>query len=126
MGSERVSMLNAAIRRQKSAGHLEVLSRPEIMTIDNQTAKVQIGDAGSGVAVNMTPRVSADGEILLRLEAQLKETSGQVINVQSMESTEAVRDGGTLVIRGMHSKDSSGDMEILTVLTACLVKPNSR
>jgi type II secretory pathway component GspD/PulD (secretin) len=121
-----VSMLNAAIRRQKSAGSIDVLSRPAIMTLDNQTAQVQVGNAETGVAVNITPRVSADGGILLRLEAQVKETSGQVINVQSIETTEAVRDGGTFVVRGMHSKDSAGNTEILTVLTAGLVKPNPK
>jgi type II secretory pathway component GspD/PulD (secretin) len=121
-----LSMLNAAIRRQKSQGHIDGLSRPEIVTMDNQTAQVQIGNAESGVAMNITPRVTADGGILLRVEAQIKETSGQVINVRSIETTEAVRDGGTFVVRGMHSKDSAGVTEILTVLTARLVEPNPK
>ena len=121
-----LSMLSAAIRRQKSTGHIEILSRPEIVTMDNQTAQVQIGNAETGVAMNITSRVSAGGGILLRLEAQVKETSGQVINVQAIETTEAVRDGGTFVVRGMRSKDSAGATEILTVLTARLVKPNPK
>jgi type II secretory pathway component GspD/PulD (secretin) len=120
-----VSKLATAIRRQKSEGHVDVLSRPALMTADNQRAEVQVGNAQSGVAVTITPRVSANGAILLRVEAQLKETSGQVTTTQSVETTETVRDGGTLVIRGMESKDVAGDTEVLTVLTAKLVAPDS-
>src|SRR5262249_46775851 len=41
--ARELSMLNAAIRRQKPEGQIDVLSRPELLTMDNQTAKVQIG-----------------------------------------------------------------------------------
>jgi len=120
-----VSKLNTAIRRQKSEGHVDLLSRPELMTADNQRAAVQIGNAQGGVAVTITPRVSPHGAILLRVEAQLKMTFGQVTTTQSVETTETVRDGGTLVVRGMDSKDVAGDSEVLTVLTAKLVAPDS-
>jgi type II secretory pathway component GspD/PulD (secretin) len=119
-----VSKLNTAIRVRKSEGHVDVLSRPELMMIDNQPTTVQIGNAQSGVEATITPRVSPDGAILLRVEAQLKETSGQVTATQSVETTDTVRDGGTLVIRGMESKDVAGDTEVLTVLTAKLVAPD--
>jgi type II secretory pathway component GspD/PulD (secretin) len=119
-----VSKLKSAIRRQKSEGHFDVLSRPELMTADNQSAQVQIGNAQSGVAATITPRISPDGAILLRVEAQVKETSEQVTTTQSVETTEKVRDGGTLVVRGMHSKDAAGDTEVLTVLTARLARPD--
>jgi type II secretory pathway component GspD/PulD (secretin) len=122
--SHEVRKLKAAIRRQKSEGRVDLLSRPELMTIDNQTATVQIGNADSGVAASITPRVSPDGAILLRVETELKETSGQVTNVQAVETTVAVRDGSTLVVRGMRSKDGAGDTEVLTVLTAHLVTPD--
>jgi RNA polymerase sigma factor (sigma-70 family) len=116
-----VSKLNTAIRRLKSEGHVDVLTRPELMTIDNQPATVQIGNAQSGVTATITPRVLPDGAILLRVEAQLNETSGQVTTSQSYETTESLRDGGTLVIRALVSKDIAGDTEVLTVLTANLV-----
>jgi type II secretory pathway component GspD/PulD (secretin) len=120
-----VSKLATAIRRQKSEGHVDLLSRPALLTADNQRAEVQIGNAQSGVAVTITPRVSPDGAILLRLEAQLTMTFGQVTATQSVETTETVRDGGTLVVRGMDTKDVAGDTEVLTVLTARLVAPDS-
>jgi type II secretory pathway component GspD/PulD (secretin) len=125
LSPREVSKLNTAIRRQKSEGHVDVLSRPELMTMDNQSAKVQIGSAQSGVAATITPRVSPDGAILLRVEAQVTETSGQVITTRTVETTETVQDGGTLVVRGMHAKDVAGETEILTVLTAKLVTPDS-
>ena len=82
-------------------------------------------NAQSGVAATITPRVSPDGAILLRVEVQLKETSGQVTTTKSIETTDMVRDGGTFVIRGMESKDVAGATEVLTVLTARLVAPGS-
>jgi hypothetical protein len=63
--------------------------------------------------------------VLLRVDAQLKETSGQVTTTQSVATTAAVRDGGTLVVRGLHGKDGAGATEVLTVLTAKVVRPNS-
>jgi len=124
LSPRELSMFTAAMRRQKSEGHIDVLSRPELITLDNQTATVQIGNAETGMAVNITPRISPDGAILLRLEVQVKETSGQVRNVQSIETTETVRDDGTFVMRGMHSKNGAGDTEMLIVLTTHLVKPS--
>jgi type II secretory pathway component GspD/PulD (secretin) len=123
--AREVSKLNTAIRRQSSEGHVDLLSRPELMTTDNQRAAVQIGNDQSGVAVTLTPRLLPDGAILLRVEAQLKETSEQVTTTQSVETTVMVRDGGTLVVRGMNSKDGTGDTEVLTILTANLVAPDS-
>jgi type II secretory pathway component GspD/PulD (secretin) len=120
-----VRKLNTAIRRQMSEGHVDLLSRPELMTTDNQCAAVHIGNAQTGVAVTITPRVLADSAILLRVEAQLKETTGQVTTTQSVETTETVRDGGTLVVRGMDSQDVAGTV-VLTVLTAKLVAPDSK
>jgi type II secretory pathway component GspD/PulD (secretin) len=120
-----VSKLNTAIRRRKPEGHVDVLSRPELLTTDNQPATVQIGNAESGVAATITPQVSPDGAILLRVAVQLKETSGQVATTKSVETTDTVRDGGTFVIRGMESKDAAGATEVLTVLTAKLVAPDS-
>jgi type II secretory pathway component GspD/PulD (secretin) len=121
-----VSKLNTAIRRQMSEGHVDLLSRPELMTTDNQRAGVQIGNDQTGVAVTITPRVLPDRAILLHVEAQLKETSEQVTTTQTVETTETVRDDGTLVVRGMDSKDVAGDTEVLTVLTAKLVAPDSK
>jgi hypothetical protein len=96
-----------------------------VIPTDNQSAQVQIGSAESGVAATITPWVLPNGAILLRVEAQLKETSGQVTMTQTVETTETVRDGGTLVVRGIHAKDGGGDTEVLTVLTAKLVTPDS-
>jgi type II secretory pathway component GspD/PulD (secretin) len=121
-----VRKLNAAIRRQKPEGNVDVLSRPELITLDNQTAKVQIGNAESGVEATITPRVSRDGAILLRVEAQVRETSGQVTTAQTIETTETVRDGGTMVVRGMRATDAAGDTVVLTIVTAKLVTPESK
>jgi type II secretory pathway component GspD/PulD (secretin) len=121
-----VDKLNTAISRRKSEGRVDVLSRPELLAIDNQSATVQIGNAQSGVAATITPQVSPDGAILLRVEAQLIETSGQVTTTKTVETTDTVRDGGTFVIRGMESNDVAGATEVLTVLTATLVAPGSK
>ena len=86
--SEAVSVL---IRALKEARRLDVLSRPQVMTLDNQPAFVQVGsrvprvqgvtvnqsgqvsnvtDVNVGLILGVTPRISPDGIVVMEVDAE--------------------------------------------------------
>jgi hypothetical protein len=120
-------MLDAAVRRGKPEGGVEVLSRPQLMTLDNQAAQVQISSDAGGISASVIPRVAPDGTVSLQMEARLAGASGQASDVQTIQAAESVPVGGTLVVRGMRSKTAGGlTAEVLTVVTVDLVAPDAR
>lgn len=103
-------MLSIGIREAKARDGVDILSRPQIMVQNNQTGIVQVG----GQTATITPRLSPNG-ILLRAEARTTTTGACT---RSIQTTEAIPDGGTLVFRGGRTKTATGDArEILIVLT---------
>ncbi len=89
--SESVSIL---IRALKSSHRIEVLSRPQIMTLDNQPAFIQVGqrvpritgmqtnETGQtnsitmenvGLILGVTPRISPDGLVVMEIDAEKSE-----------------------------------------------------
>jgi type II secretion system protein D len=91
--SENISML---IRALQQCHKLEVLSRPQVMTLDNQPAYVQVGQrvpyinsasittAGNqintvqlqnvGIILGVTPRISPDGLVVMEIDAEKSQT----------------------------------------------------
>jgi general secretion pathway protein D len=86
--SESVSVLIRALQENRK---LEVLSRPQIMTLDNQAAFVQVGsrvprvqgvtinntgqvnnvvDVNVGLILGVTPRISPDGLVVMELDTE--------------------------------------------------------
>ena len=86
--SDAVNILLRALRERR---RLEVLSRPQVMTLDNQPAYIQVGQrvpllgtaqvglAGTiagvnyqnvGLIVAVTPRISPDGMVVMELDAE--------------------------------------------------------
>lgn len=89
--SESVSIL---IRALKQCQRIEVLSRPQIMTLDNQPSFIQVGErvprvAGTtinqvgqvnnielvnvGLILGVTPRISPDGNVVMEVDAERSE-----------------------------------------------------
>ena len=87
-GSENISVLLRALQENR---RLDVLSRPQIMTLDNQQAFVQVGqvvplisgvtltDQGQtnnviptnvGLIMGVTPRISPDGLVVMQIDAE--------------------------------------------------------
>lgn len=88
--NENISILLRALKRQR---RLDVLSRPQVMALDNQQASIQIGQqirvpTGSvtapqggttssfqaqniGIILAVTPRIAPDGSILMRVAPQI-------------------------------------------------------
>ena len=89
--SESVSVL---IRALKDCRRLEVLSRPQVMTLDNQPAFIQVGQRvpritgtqvnqtgqvnnitleNVGLILGVTPRISPDGLVVMEIDAEKSE-----------------------------------------------------
>jgi type II secretion system protein D len=124
---------NLLIRALKTQGRLDVLSRPQVMTLDNQTAAVNIGQdfpivtssnvtatgvisnnidrRNIGVLLRVTPRITPDGKVLMRVFPEVSSVGqtvsfgnghiSQAFNVQQVETTVVGQDGETVVIGGM-------------------------
>ena len=86
--SENVSFLLRALQETR---RLEVLSRPQVLTLDNQQAFIQVGqlvpritnssitqfgstngliDAKVGLIIGVTPRISPDGIVVMEIDAE--------------------------------------------------------
>ena len=89
--SANVSMLLRALEQSKS---LEILSRPQVMTLDNQPAFIQVGQRvprivgtqlnqigqvnniqmeNVGLILGVTPRISPDGNVVMEIDAEKSE-----------------------------------------------------
>jgi type II secretory pathway component GspD/PulD (secretin) len=84
---------NVLIRALKTQGRMDVLSRPQIMALDNQTATLNVGEnvpivsatvlSGTGLAttsidrlavgvnLTVTPRINPDGTVLMRVTPEV-------------------------------------------------------
>ncbi|MCM2374409.1 secretin N-terminal domain-containing protein [Aporhodopirellula aestuarii] len=138
--SESISMF---LRTLQTADRLQILSRPEIMTADNTEGFVQVGqqfprpteisttaqgqtligieDVDIGIILRVTPRVGADGLILMAIDATrsaINNTVGQnigfdnnnnpifvpAIDTTTAQATVTAFDGQTVVFGGLITK----------------------
>lgn len=139
--SESISMLFRTLQR---SGRLQVLSRPEVMVMDNNEAFLQVGqrvarpqnvsvvlqqtiigieDIDVGLILRVTPRVGADGLIVMAIDATRSQintvargqsigstATGQDIEVQPIDittaqSTISAYSGQTVVFGGLIQKE---------------------
>jgi type II secretion system protein D len=138
-GSDTVNVL---IRALKVQGRLTVLSRPQITTLDNQTAYINIGQnvpvVGQvtqpttattlpfvsidrydiGVNMQVTPRITPDGRVLMRVIPEVSSISssqinlgngatGTIFNKQHLETTVVATDGETIILGGLITKNDN-------------------
>ena len=143
-GSEGVSVL---LRALSASRQVEVLSRPQIRTLDNQTGMIQVGQnvpvvngvnvnavgsanpivqqQSAGIILQVTPRISPDGRVVMVVGAERSEfrnddtgvpiytdvTTGRVIrsprkDVSTAQATVAVASEQTIVLGGMISRNT--------------------
>ena len=133
--------VKAILHAQADKGNVNVISSPSLMVLNNQQAKINVGDqvplqtgtssvpiAGgatpsfaqsntiqykdTGVTLEVTPRVNANGMVVLELhqvvssvvpqgQVQGGVTSTATINKQEIESSVAVLDGETITLGGL-------------------------
>ena len=122
------------LRAMQTEGNFELIARPNIMAIDNQTASVNIGqrmpfisnvrvlDNGStyntvtyediGVNLEVTPRISPDGFVLMEVAPEISSASDSSVEIapgassaiytsRKVKTIVSVRDGHTIVIGGL-------------------------
>jgi|GEM_PF-318965 len=132
-----VFSLDLNLAAAETEGRATILSQPKVVTVDNKAANIQTGvtftlattilvnnttqttlqQVNATLSLNVTPRVSADGHILMTVNAQNNSpdfsspitTSGGVppINTQSVNTEVLVKDGETVVLGGILQTNSS-------------------
>ena len=122
--------LNLRLSAAESTGSAKIISAPRIMTLDNQTASISSGvsipvsvvsAAGAqttffdaSLSLNVTPRVTPDGNIFLRVSVSKNEPDfentgarGDPSIVRREANTQLlVRDGDTTVIGGIFQRNT--------------------
>ncbi|MBA4067243.1 MAG: hypothetical protein C0501_26755 [Isosphaera sp.] len=145
-------VFDAQLRKAKGRDEVEILARPQIQVADNQTGFVQVGqdlpflnqgDAKAaepvqyrpvGVTLRVTPRVTPDGKVLMRVEPTVSSVSpnqidlgngvlAPVFNSQTMQATVLAADGETAVVRGLGFRKGGDSREYLILLTPHVDKP---
>ena len=141
---------NLLVRALKTQGRIDILSRPQIMTLDNQTATINIGQQIPyvssttltatglsqqnidrvivGVNLQVTPRItSEDGTVLMRVTPSVSSPVATQINlgngilatafnVQQVDTTVQARDGETVCIGGLITKNETKNENKIPVL----------
>lgn len=138
--SAAADSFNLLIRALKQQGRIEILSRPQIQVADSQTGFVQVGQdyptltqsilsgVGTaqqsieyrpiGITLRVTPRISPDGKVLMRVEPQISTPTPQPVslgqgftapafNVQTVQTTVSAADGETIILGGLITKTDS-------------------
>jgi len=127
-------------------GRLEVLQRPQVMTLDNQPASVQVGSAvpirkpksdtevpvtgeemleqmDGGRFIKLTPRVATDGSVVIDLEVKrasvvdLGDAAGRTTRRTSLQTTVSGKSGQTLVVKGLVEHATDGEHETIVAIT---------
>jgi general secretion pathway protein D len=126
---------------------LRILSSPQVMVADNQTAKIQVGDSvpiagptvipavgqpitsvqylDTGVILSVTPRINAGGlvnlEVLQEVSTAATTTTSEInsptISKRSARTVLSVQSGESIVMGGLISERSAGGSAGLPVLS---------
>lgn len=135
--------VNVLIRALQQDDRMEVLARPHVMTMDNQPAFIQVGQRvpyitstqvtnqgtvnsitlqNTGVILNVVPRISPDGMVVMYVQAERSEVGNEAdgipisinqngdviraprIDTQTAQTTVSARSGQTIVLGGLIQK----------------------
>ncbi len=120
--------LDATISAMLSSNKARVVAHPEITTIDNTEAFVQMGQkipvkvfdqAGNiaiqlyevGIILRVTPHITAENRVLLKLRPERSsyqyDPNGIIINTSNAQTTVVVDNGQTTVIGGLTSQEET-------------------
>jgi type II secretory pathway component HofQ len=129
----------------KNHGRLDVLSRPQIRTLDNQPAYIMIGESvpivaprpgadqsatGNqieqtevGLSVGLTPRIAPEGLVVMELDVERTRiiaghrVAGPIIGKTSAQTTVSAKDGETIVLGGLIHRTEDGEGSLIIALT---------
>ncbi|SYZ72924.1 Bacterial type II and III secretion system protein [Candidatus Zixiibacteriota bacterium] len=129
--------INATISAIVTAGKGKIIAHPEITTIDNKEARIQMGQrvpvkqfdqSGNvviqfeevGTILKVTPHITAENQILMHLMPERStlqpDASGIIINTNNAETNVVVNNGQTAVIGGLTTQDETESKIGLPVL----------
>ncbi len=119
-------LLSAALKMAESTNKVKVIAHPEVTTVDNVEAFIQMGQkipikqfdpSGNtiitfydvGVQLRVTPHVTSENRILLNLKPERSsyqyDPNGVIINTQNAETNVVVDNGQTTVIAGLTKQE---------------------
>jgi hypothetical protein len=130
---------NLLIRALKAQGRVEILSKPQVQVMDNQAGFIQVGQdfpiptnvnvtglttqqgvdyRPIGVVMRVTPRITPDGKVIMRVEPQITSVVPQPVslggglqapafNTQTVQTTVLASDGETIVLGGLITKQDN-------------------
>jgi hypothetical protein len=136
LSNDAFSLLIRALRTQ---GRADILSRPQVMAVDNQAATVAVGQSvpflggtvlgvgqsqqnviyrDVGVILNVVPKIFPDGKVTMRVTPQVSSVAPGTVNLgngvnspifnqQIVDTTVTARDGETVVIGGLITRNVS-------------------
>jgi type IV pilus secretin PilQ/predicted competence protein len=117
---------SAIVEAIVSAGKGKIIAHPEITTIENKEAKIQLGqkvpvkqfdESGNvvirfeevGTILNVIPHITAENQILMYLRPERStyqfDPNGVIINTSNAETNVIVENGQTAVIGGLTTQD---------------------
>ena len=140
---------NLLIRALKAQNRVEILSRPQVQVMDNQAGFIQVGQdfpvptnvnvtglttqqgveyRQIGVVMRVTPRITPDGKVIMRVEPQISSVSPQLIslggglqapafNIQTVQTTVLASDGETIVLGGLVTKQDNREQRGIPFLS---------
>lgn len=121
-GWDATAVVEAFVRSGKG----KIIAHPEITTVDNKLAKIQMGkkipikqfdDAGNvvikfeevGTMLSVIPHITAENQILMHLRPERStyefDPNGVIINTSNAETNVIVANGQTAVIGGLTTQD---------------------
>jgi type IV pilus secretin PilQ/predicted competence protein len=117
---------DVAVSALAQTGKVKVVAHPEITTVDNKEARIQMGqkipikqfdEAGNvvieftevGTILRVTPHITAENRILMHLMPERStyqfDPNGVIINTSNAETNVVVENGQTVVIGGLTTQD---------------------
>ena len=161
--------VQALLNAQATASNVNVISSPSLMVLNNQKAKINVGQQipiqtgttsiptastglatansiqykDTGVTLEVTPRVNANGMVIMKLSQIVSKpittttgvTTSATIDKKEINSSVAVQDGETIVLGGLidESNDNSkngipwlNDMPVIGPLFSGTAKKNNK
>jgi len=119
-------LIHALLKMSESSNKVKVIAHPEITTVDNVEAFIQMGQkipikqfdpSGNtvitfydvGIQLRVTPHVTSENRILLNLKPERSsytfDPNGIIINTQNAETNVVVDNGQTAVIAGLTKQE---------------------
>jgi len=119
-------LIHALLKMSESSNKVKVIAHPEITTVDNVEAFIQMGQkipikqfdpsgntvitfSDVGIQLRVTPHVTSENRVLLNLKPERSsyqfDPNGVIINTQNAETNVVVDNGQTAVIAGLTKQE---------------------